>query len=280
MHNNLLYEQIKKMIINLISICHMTRNYIDVKLLKREDENTFQSRNREIIKLIVNEKEGQGTLKFQIEPGLLKMSLLSLLDEFDPEMFHMFIQFASVPFIKKCKQKFISIESEGAAHEVSFTLFEKLELFNLNKKRKDDMMSSLLKFIQRNVLNNFKQKKQFKLVRNVKEEFRKEFFENDKSTEKVYYSTLFNRKQLIIFRKNKKLIQQFRQVYRTPILETLLHNYFLKKVHQQFFDPRSDKMYSGNFCKSLKKKQMNLSDALFAFYSIEDLIFNKIQNDE
>ena len=158
--------------------------------------------------------------------------------------------------------------------------YEKNELFVLNKKRKDDIMSSLLKFIQRNVLNDFKKNKKFTLVRNVKKEFKNEFFKDDKETEKVYYSTLFNRKQLITLKKNKKLSSKIKLSYESKMLETLVDNYFLKKMQKQFFDPRTEKLYSKTFIKSLKKKQMNLGDTLFAFYSIEDHMFNSLEKQE
>lgn len=269
----------RKLLIGLICICSLTRLFIRVKLEHEGSRQRVQDdANLQLLLMIIKNKNVRGTRKFAVEPQLETLSLKQLLGRFDFEMFQNHMELAGVQFPKRVRRKRVAVVVRGSVRHVELRQFEKNELFALNKKRKDDMMSSLLKFIQRNVLNDFKATRDFKLVRNIKKEFKQEFFADDPDTEAVYYSTLFNRKQLLVFRNNAKLLEKIRLSFELGMLETLVHNYFLRKNAQQFFDARSERLFSGAFVKSLKKKQMTLGDALFAFYCIEDYIFGGIDD--
>lgn len=204
--------------------------------------------------------------KLEVNPELANLSLHELLRKFDVNRFQDFLLISSVRFQKPAKTYHVDLATDTS---FDVTFWEHKEFFVRKTKRKDDMMSSLLKFIQRILLREFKDSRSAQLVRDSKRAFRACYFSNHRRTESVFYSNLFNRKQLSILCENPKLIKHIRETFREETLELLVHDYFLGRQANRFFEPFSEFVFSSNFVKSLSKKQMTLQDALFSFYSIE-----------
>jgi hypothetical protein len=268
-------NKLRKMLICLISICDLTREFIGFQR-RSEDKrmsNSIQGPNDLIFRHIMQFGSNEDKLKIKKNQKLLKLPLLALMDKFDIQMFQNFIFIAGVRFEGSYSDQRVLVLEKNMSRFISVPHPLKIELFITKKKRKDDMMSSLLKFNQRHILGLFKKDKSFKLIRTVKQDFRREYFSHDKETEKIYYSNLFNRRQLEMLGTNKKLLEQMKSCYDPSILPKLFHEYFMKAKPIPILDLKTKKLFSTEFLKFLQKKHMNLGDALFSFYRIEDYIF-------
>lgn len=263
------------MLISLITICRLTDDFIQFQKQseKKWTRGQPQSSNDRLFKHIMQFGSNEDKMAVQVDRKLLNASLMGLMNTFSIPMFQNFIFIAGVRFEGSYSNQSVRVLDRNQPRFISVPHPIKMELFWVKKKRKDDMMSSLLKFNQRHILEQFKKNKTFKLIRNVKKEFRREFFADDPETEAIYYSNLFNRRQLERLGTHERLLRQIRSCYEINILSKLFHENFVKKSLPPILDLKTEKLFSSDFLKLLLKKHMNLGDALFSFYRIEDYIF-------
>lgn len=274
--------QFRKMMIALISICNMTHDFIKFQQRNENNKGNFKivSMNDEVFKHIIQMGTNEKEMKLQIDPNLKNLSLLSLMRKFDINTFQNFVFISGIRFENSPLDKTVRVLVNQVPKVVSFPPTIQTELFILKRKRKDDMMSSLLKFAQRHILNMYKEVKDFKLVKSLKKEFKEDYFKDDPETAKVYYCNLFNRKNLCKLGVNKRLLAQIKLCYEPHVIPKMFHEYFMKAKSIPVLDLKTDKFFSKDFVKLLQKKHMNLNDAIFSFYRIEDYIFKHVRNSE
>jgi hypothetical protein len=270
----------RKMMICLISICDMTHDFIKFQQRNENNKGNFKiiTPNDEVFKHIIQMGSNEKEMKIKINPNLLNLSLLSLVKRFNINMFQNFLFIGGIRFENSPLDKTVRVLIGQSPKVMSFPPTIQTELFVIKRKRKDDMMSSLLKFNQRHVLDMFKETRTFKLIKDVKKDFKKEYFGEDPETAKIYYCNLFNRKNLCKLGVNKRLLEQIQLCYQPDVIPKMFHEYFMKAKSIPILDLKTNKFFSKEFVKLLKKKHMNLSDALFSFYRIEDYIFKSVRS--
>ena len=145
-------------------------------------------------------------------------------------------------------------------------------LFTAQKKRKDDMMSSLLKYAQRQIVSGFKARSPFRLMRHAKQAFREQFFESDPDGSRVFHSNLFNRRDIGCLAKNAPLMKEMARLYAPESLEKIVEKYCFEGGRQGWLGASSEEAFSKFYLKQLGKKPMRLQDVLYCFFNIEFLL--------
>jgi len=254
----------------------MTKTFIKISINQNLDDSDV---NQEYINKIILNNDIPSYKKMEIDSRLLKKSLNELISEFDIGLFQIFILFSSVCFKKNEQLINLKILFQGSPLEMSFHSYSQKSLFQIKRKRKDDIMNSFYKYIQRNLFEKFKKQSNDKSSKVLKEKFRKYYFEENSIIENAFYSNLFNRKNLKLLRQNKKLFKDLKSFFKDKVLDKLIHERFLKSKKDHIFDLYSDKLFSKQFINLISKKQISIIDTLKAFYSLENYLVGESNDD-
>lgn len=275
---------LRRVLIGLISLGEMTSLFIHLKsqtpnsipTLKTNFEKLNLHKMTEFIETAAVTPESAFTPKsFEVDPTLLEADLDTLLMRFSPSHFQAYLFLSGLRFPKsehtQVTTMFHPQLSKVARFE--FSVSEQKSLFTSQKKRKDDMMSSLLKYNQRRIINAHKNACKLRLMRQVKEDFRQQFFAGDVAGERVFYSNLFNRRDIGNLAGNRALMKEMGGLYRLRELEEVVEKYCFDRNQTGWFgNKKKEKLFSEYFVNQLGKKPMRLQDVLYSFYGIEKLL--------
>lgn len=265
---------LKKILITIIAICEMTDLFIRLKLSENlEQLSARQFHNMSLIKDIIKYNEKMVHKKLKIDPKFIEMNIEDIFNEFKIQSLQNFVFLSCINFERAFRDCNIHLQNNSdKPSNFIFSIDEQKILFMSIKKRKDDMMSSLFKFTQRLIMNEFKKTSNKKLVRDMKIDFKNHYFEPNCRTETIFYSNLFNRCSLSKLKMNKKLHSVLKKTFEKKNLNNLVNEYFLSKSEVSPFNDYTEFVFSDKFLKNLKKKSMNLQDAIYSFYKLEEYL--------
>lgn len=254
----------------MISICRITELFIKVSLKKKSDES---HENEEFMKKILTTEGMPKYQKFEIAKNLDNKSIPELCSLFDIIMFQNYLFMSKVKIPKNSKSKKMIVLFENRLIYLDVPIQMRRFLLTTKEKRKDDLMNSIFKYIQRKLLENFQTRFAKKPnSKELKRLFKAHFFDDDEESRKFYYSNLFNRTQLMHLQKNQKLAIAFKEFFETDILDELLHTRLLKGFDKNILNTESKYLFSKDFLHAISKKQMLLVGAINAAFSLEEFI--------
>lgn len=259
----------RKILVSLISICTLTETFVDLSLDRPSRDSEH---NQQLIRLKMRGVPVAQYQKLETDPRLLDMSLQQLIGLFDMNMFLNFVFMSTLRFRKAPRLESLRLLWGPGVVSLPFTVQTQRSMFTVKRKRKDDLMNSILKYIQKQLFQQFKRDRSTLSLAELKAAFKRHYFEGDEPGAKAYYSSLFNRKSLARLRQNRRLMRDVKGFYARNGVERLVNDRFFEHAQVSAFDLQSDKLFSKRFVKSLSKKQVNLLDLWDTYYFLRKLL--------